>query len=324
MSEMTPGCAAYEAWWRIALPRTHPFDGPPEAPDSTYEQDREAWDAAGRAGAEADPRWPRCPDGCECRLGTDDADARECGCDGPCTAECRENGYPDAPSYRDLAVEAVAGNLREALIERDEARASLREYQVALITNLATVAHLAGALRKIAGGEYGSASLMAAAAERALADRDAVTSAEHKLADVASERDELRKHATSLEEDLDDAGTTIADYLSALSAMQRQLDRARDVVREMREHIVSGDDYADPARIARWDKRAGLDGPDSEPDDTSAPGIRPREGEPGWSDVTCGACGEEFTTNCSTDDLECPECDAKRCPHCGGWFGGQP
>ncbi len=28
-----------------------------------------------------------CPGGCGCRLGTDDADARECGCDGPCTGE---------------------------------------------------------------------------------------------------------------------------------------------------------------------------------------------------------------------------------------------
>lgn len=26
----------------------------------------------------------RCPEGCGCRLGTHDADRRECGCDGPC------------------------------------------------------------------------------------------------------------------------------------------------------------------------------------------------------------------------------------------------
>jgi hypothetical protein len=30
---------------------------------------------------------PMCPEGCGCRLGTDDPDARECGCDGLCTAE---------------------------------------------------------------------------------------------------------------------------------------------------------------------------------------------------------------------------------------------
>lgn len=29
----------------------------------------------------------RCPVGCGCRLGTDDADRRECGCDGPCTGD---------------------------------------------------------------------------------------------------------------------------------------------------------------------------------------------------------------------------------------------
>lgn len=63
-------------------------------------------------------RWPRCPDGCGCRLATDDADRAECGCDGPCTAECRENGYPDAPSYRDAAVKHV-------MDERDQARADL-------------------------------------------------------------------------------------------------------------------------------------------------------------------------------------------------------
>jgi hypothetical protein len=50
--------------------------------------------------------WPQCPDGCGCDLATGDPDAQECACDGPCTMECRENGYPDAPSYRDLAVNA--------------------------------------------------------------------------------------------------------------------------------------------------------------------------------------------------------------------------
>lgn len=39
------------------------------------------------ADAEAEiARWPRCPSGCRCRVGTDDADALECGCDGPCTS----------------------------------------------------------------------------------------------------------------------------------------------------------------------------------------------------------------------------------------------
>ena len=49
-------------------------------------------------------RWPRCPSGCSCRMGVEgDADANECGCDGPC------NGGPQP----ELA--EVAGALREAL-----------------------------------------------------------------------------------------------------------------------------------------------------------------------------------------------------------------
>lgn len=39
-----------------------------------------------------------CPDGCGCRLGTEDADARECGCDGPC---CGGDDYADEPGDDD-------------------------------------------------------------------------------------------------------------------------------------------------------------------------------------------------------------------------------
>jgi hypothetical protein len=41
-----------------------------------------------------------CPEGCGCRLGTEDADARECGCDGLCTRS-------DAPALDDT--ERVTG-----------------------------------------------------------------------------------------------------------------------------------------------------------------------------------------------------------------------
>lgn len=48
--------------------------------------------------------WPEyCPYGCGCQLGTDDADRRDCACDGPCCYECRENGYPDLPSWREMS-----------------------------------------------------------------------------------------------------------------------------------------------------------------------------------------------------------------------------
>jgi len=106
MTGVSPGRAAYESGGL----------GPNDAPwESLTDRDRQVWDDAADAACNADPRWPRCPDGCGCRIGTDDADSRDCGCDGPCTAECRENGYPDALSYRDAAV-------KHAMDERDEAR----------------------------------------------------------------------------------------------------------------------------------------------------------------------------------------------------------
>lgn len=49
--------------------------------------------------------------------------------------------------------------------------------------------------------------------------------------------------------------------------------------------------------------------------------IRPEAGHPGWYEVTCGVCGEEFGTN-RVEEMECPECEARRCPHCATWFGG--
>lgn len=52
-------------------------------------------------------RWPRCPAGCSCRVGIpEDADANECGCDGPCngddasgpTSQLHEGDWDDAVS----------------------------------------------------------------------------------------------------------------------------------------------------------------------------------------------------------------------------------
>jgi hypothetical protein len=38
-------------------------------------------------------------------------------------------------------------------------------------------------------------------------------------------------------------------------------------------------------------------------------------------DFTCGECGETFGTNCTEADIQCANCDARRCPHCHEWFG---
>lgn len=38
---------------------------------------------------------------------------------------------------------------------------------------------------------------------------------------------------------------------------------------------------------------------------------------------TCGACGETHGSNCDPDDIVCPYCEARRCPHCLKWFGAE-
>jgi len=51
--------------------------------------------------------------------------------------------------------------------------------------------------------------------------------------------------------------------------------------------------------------------------------VRTDADEPGWLHVTCGGCGVEFGTNFAVEELECPECEARRCPACHTWFGGE-
>jgi DNA-directed RNA polymerase subunit RPC12/RpoP len=53
-----------------------------------------------------------------------------------------------------------------------------------------------------------------------------------------------------------------------------------------------------------------------------APGLPPPN-RGSMRDLTCGACGTEFGTNFDVDQIDCPECDARRCPHCGEWFGAE-
>jgi len=51
--------------------------------------------------------------------------------------------------------------------------------------------------------------------------------------------------------------------------------------------------------------------------------VRPRADGRRGLDITCGSCGEDYGTNVTDlDEIECVTCEARRCPHCQIWFGG--
>lgn len=54
--------------------------------------DHDELEEAFEAGMEARHKLRMCPGGCGCRLGSDDPDARECGCDGGCNGEDQQAG----------------------------------------------------------------------------------------------------------------------------------------------------------------------------------------------------------------------------------------
>jgi hypothetical protein len=81
-----PVCGMQATTWdRLAAPGEIPAGGIPLRSDA----ETCAMLRADLADAEALlARWPKCPAGCNCRIGIpEDADANECGCDGPCNAE---------------------------------------------------------------------------------------------------------------------------------------------------------------------------------------------------------------------------------------------
>lgn len=130
-----------------------------------------------------------------------------------------------------------------------------------------------------------------------------------------------------LEDELTDAHGTIADLRDALTAAERQRDEAVEAVRGMLAEAGAWGDLK-PGRYAQLvviGSRAFGDGqPPAGPgqDSDGEPDVRPRDGEPGWLDVTCGACGAEHGTNFTLDQIACYECGAHRCPNCRTWFDG--
>lgn len=133
MSGATPGQAAYEAYRAAVM-------APMPKWDELSHQAKLAWEAAAQAGyaaiaaqephapelatlradlADAEAllaRWPKCPAGCNCRVGTEDADVNECGCDGPCTTGWEPQPAPElAAKLRETAANNI--RLRDGIAE---------------------------------------------------------------------------------------------------------------------------------------------------------------------------------------------------------------
>jgi hypothetical protein len=53
------------------------------------------------------------------------------------------------------------------------------------------------------------------------------------------------------------------------------------------------------------------------PEPATQPALKP------LPEYTCGVCRETFGTNFSVQDIDCGNCEARRCPYCTTWFGGE-
>jgi DNA-directed RNA polymerase subunit RPC12/RpoP len=42
-------------------------------------------------------------------------------------------------------------------------------------------------------------------------------------------------------------------------------------------------------------------------------------GSDGMTEYTCLSCGSGFRSNCDRGDIDCPDCEARLCSHCGEW-----
>jgi len=161
--------------------------------------------------ATQDRQWARCPDGCGCRLATDDAAKQECGCDGPCTMECQENGYPDAPSYRDLAV-------RRVMDERDDFRIRL---EGALLAEAQARVDLAEAREQLASVR---------------ADRDLFNRQRNEL---AGERDALGEKTDLLEAECTERADSETDLRGERDALSNELLAVRATLASEREELAT-------------------------------------------------------------------------------------
>jgi hypothetical protein len=98
---------------------------------------------------------------------------------------------------RERAERDLRASLNRAVAERDQLRERLPADRAATITYLATITHLAGALRDICS-EYAYGSAAHAVAYQALTDDSAVEDAEQQIAAVTGERDRFAQQFAEL------------------------------------------------------------------------------------------------------------------------------
>jgi hypothetical protein len=146
----------------------------------------------------------------------------------------------------------------------------------------------------------------------------------HAILDGASEEVSMQAAAQAAIDwqKAEDANPTAADYDHA-SEIMRLRDALADIARAAQGHADSTG-----AIDHNWLVETALRGlgqmPASEDEQAEANDVRPRADGQRGLDITCGACGEDYGTNVTDlDEIECVECDARRCPHCKTWFGGQ-
>lgn len=143
-------------------------------------------------------------------------------------------------------------------------------------------------------------------------------------ADAGARRTAAARIETAVTEDRSRPAPTVRDGIEqALRTLRRLSDgtvpprraRVKAAIAESERLIREAYDGTDEATAARE--------PQPAPELAAAADVRPRDGEPGWHDVTCGSCSAQFGTNFRIEEIECAECEARRCPNCATWFGGE-
>lgn len=115
-------------------------------------------------------------------------------------------------------------------------------------------------------------------------------------------------------------------FLSASVAVWREIDRL-DAEPDGYHPIRMSVELRQRERAA-WERYRDMlaGGPDqdrTDEDGSTIADMRPDPDWPGHWSVTCGHCDEEFGTNFRVEEIECPECESRRCPHCKAWFGAE-